>query len=72
MTLAHALTAGVLAVVLARGEALLWRVVDLVVPVMLRVHAFVTAGLRAAFVLPRELRSMMVLVLPGRGPPVAA
>jgi hypothetical protein len=72
MTLAHLLTAGVLAGVLARGEALLWRVVDLVVPVVPHVNAFVTASPRPAFLVARAPRSIMVLVLPGRGPPVAA
>ncbi|GAA6524698.1 hypothetical protein [Intrasporangium sp. DVR] len=72
MTVAHLGAALVLAVVLARGEALLWRVVDLAVPVLPRLRPLVIRPLRAAFVVHRGLRGIDVAVVPGRGPPVAA
>lgn len=72
MTVAHLGAAVVLAVVLARGEALLWQVLALAVPVLPRLAPPVVEHLRATFVVRPSLRGLDVAVVPGRGPPVPA
>lgn len=72
MTGAHLLAALALALVLAKGEALLWRVLDLVVPALPRVARGLDRVVRPTFLLRGTPRGARPLVVLGRGPPVAA
>jgi hypothetical protein len=72
MTAAHLGAALMLSVVLARGEAVLWRVVDLVMPDLPRLRPL-DIDVRRAVVLVRRWQPRRHLVLvSGRGPPVPA
>ena len=73
MTGAHLGAALVLSVLLARGETVLWRAVDLAVPVLPRLAPPVveTAG-PFTFLLRGWPLGLDVAVVPGRGPPVPA
>jgi hypothetical protein len=72
MTGAHLLAALALAVVMAKGEAMLWRIVDLVAPTVPRVAPLGVAVPRGTFFIPPRPRRVRVLTVPGRGPPVTA
>lgn len=72
MTGAHVLAALVLAAALAWGEALLWRVVDLVVLALPSVGALPVGFARASFVVRLRPSSELACAVRGRGPPVPA
>lgn len=72
MTGTHVAAALLLAVVMARGEALLWRVVDLVVPTLPRLRTPAVEVVPARFVVRARPRRRFLIVMPGRGPPVLA
>ena len=72
MTAAHLGAALVLSVVLARCEALLWRVVDLVVPNLPRLRPIDIDVLVAVGLLRRWQPQRHLVIVSGRGPPVPA
>lgn len=72
MTVAHVAAALALALLLAHGETLLWRVVMLATPTLPRLDPLDLAILPIAFLLARRPVRRDVVVLSGRGPPVAA
>ena len=69
---AHLVAALVLAIALARGEAVLWRLVDLVLPTLPRVARRVTTRVRVSADVALRRSQPLVGLAPGRGPPVSA
>lgn len=72
MTGAHAAAALLLALAMARGEALLWRVVDLVAPTLPRLCPLAVEAVPATFIVRARTRRRFRVVMRGRGPPVLA
>ena len=72
MTAAHLGAALVLALVLARGEAFLWRVVDVVVPDLPRLRRVDIDVLGPVVLVRRWQLQRHLVIVSGRGPPVPA
>jgi len=72
MTVAHVAAALALSILLAHGEAILWRVVTLATPSLPRLAPLDLDVLPVAFLLGRRSGRRDLALPTGRGPPVAA
>jgi hypothetical protein len=72
MLATHVVAAGLIALLLAKGEAVLWRVLDLVLAIRPHLVVPLTAVVRIAPAV-RALPSLhLASAIPARGPPAAA